>query len=113
MTEAFFMDYRSQGQTIPYVIVNIAKPPTETLTLFNVYVALSRSSRRSTICLLRDFDKEILSKPLDKYLALEDKRLISLDKETQVFWAGISKMHYPDIFLHLHFLEVWMVCRHN
>lgn len=40
-----FMDYRSQGQTLPHVIINIASPPTGTLTLFNLYVALSRSSR--------------------------------------------------------------------
>ena len=38
-----FTDYRSQGQTIPYVIVDIATPPTGGLSLFNVYVALSRS----------------------------------------------------------------------
>ena len=51
-----FMDYRSQGQTLPYVIIDIAKPPTGKLSLFNLYVALSRSSGRHTIHLLRDFD---------------------------------------------------------
>lgn len=35
-----FTDYRSQGQTIPYVLVDIAQPPTGTLSLFNLYVAL-------------------------------------------------------------------------
>ncbi|KAJ7865406.1 hypothetical protein B0H13DRAFT_1637101 [Mycena leptocephala] len=55
MTGAYaFTDYRSQGQTIPYVLVDIAKPPTGTLSFFNLYVALSRSSRRETIRLLRD-----------------------------------------------------------
>ncbi|KAH9913591.1 uncharacterized protein B0H18DRAFT_888000 [Fomitopsis serialis] len=44
-----FTDYRSQGQTIPYVIVDIAKPPAGRLSLFNLYVALSRSSGRQTI----------------------------------------------------------------
>ena len=45
MTAAYaFTDYRSQGQTIPYVIVDIGSPPTGTLSLFNLYVALSRSS---------------------------------------------------------------------
>ncbi len=89
MTEAYaFTDYRSQGQTIPYVIVDIAKPPTGSLTLFNVYVALSRSSGRGTIRLLRDFDEEVLLKPLDEHLALEDDRLRRLDKETEVRWAA-------------------------
>ncbi|KIM52990.1 hypothetical protein SCLCIDRAFT_1223254, partial [Scleroderma citrinum Foug A] len=32
-----FMDYRSQGQTIPHVIVDIASPPTGGLSLFNLY----------------------------------------------------------------------------
>lgn len=44
-----FTDYRSQGQTIPYVIVDIATPPTGGLSLFNLYVALSRSSGKSSI----------------------------------------------------------------
>ncbi|KAI6120914.1 hypothetical protein EDD16DRAFT_1477906, partial [Pisolithus croceorrhizus] len=42
ITSAYaFTDYRSQGQTIPYAIVDIAKPPTGALTLFNLYVALA------------------------------------------------------------------------
>ena len=53
MTPAYtFTDYRSQGQTIPFVMVDIATPPTGGLSLFNLYVALSRSSGRSTIRLL-------------------------------------------------------------
>ena len=53
MTAAYgFTDYRSQGQTIPYVIIDIATPPTGSLSLFNLYVALSRSSGRTTIRLL-------------------------------------------------------------
>ena len=36
-----FTDYRSQGQTLPYVLVDIAAPPHGKLTLFNLYVALS------------------------------------------------------------------------
>ncbi|KIK12189.1 hypothetical protein PISMIDRAFT_121321 [Pisolithus microcarpus 441] len=47
-----FTDYRSQGQTLPYVIVDIATPPSGSLNLFDLYVALSRSSGRSSIHLL-------------------------------------------------------------
>ncbi|KAF8836900.1 hypothetical protein BDN67DRAFT_910225 [Paxillus ammoniavirescens] len=45
MTAAYaFTDYQSQGQTIPYVLVDIATPPSGSLNLFNLYVALSHSS---------------------------------------------------------------------
>ena len=47
-----FTDYRSQGQTIPCVIIDIASPPSSKLSLFNLYVALSRSFGRETIRLL-------------------------------------------------------------
>ncbi|KAJ7915375.1 hypothetical protein B0H13DRAFT_1610630 [Mycena leptocephala] len=75
MTGAYaFTDYRSQGQTTPYVLVDIAKPPTETLRLFNLYVALSRSSGRETIRLLRDFDNTLFMKGHDPVLLAEDER---------------------------------------
>jgi len=46
MTAAYaFTDYWSQGQTIPVVMVDVAKPPTGKLNLFNLYVALSGSGR--------------------------------------------------------------------
>ena len=44
-----FTDYCSQGQTLPYFIVDIAYPPSSTLNLFNLYAALSRSSQRVSI----------------------------------------------------------------
>ncbi|KAG1744829.1 hypothetical protein EDB19DRAFT_1576215, partial [Suillus lakei] len=53
-------------QTIPYVLVDIATPPTGGLNLFNLYVALSRSSGQSTIS--------------------EDDRLKELDEQTKVWW---------------------------
>jgi ATP-dependent exoDNAse (exonuclease V) alpha subunit len=56
LTPAYaFTDYRSQGQTLPYVIVNLAIPPSGGLMPFNTYVALSRSRARGQIRLLRDF----------------------------------------------------------
>lgn len=63
MTLAYaFTDYRAQGQTIVPVMVDVAKPPTGPLTLFNLYVALSRSAGRHTIRLLRDLMKTCSSK---------------------------------------------------
>lgn len=78
-----FTDYRSQGQTIPNVIVDIAKPPGGDLSLFNVYVALSRSSGRDTIRLLRDFDEDLFSQPLNAELTREDERLAYLNECTK------------------------------
>jgi hypothetical protein len=53
-------DYKAQGQNMGHVFVDIARPPGGTISLFNLYVALSRSSGRSTIRLLRDFDADVL-----------------------------------------------------
>ncbi len=44
-----FTDYCLQGQTILSVMVDLAKPSSGRLSLFNMYVALSSSSGRDTI----------------------------------------------------------------
>lgn len=56
-----FTDMRSQGQTIPHVVVDIGTPPNKKMTPFNAYVAFSRSSGRDTIRLLRDFDDALFT----------------------------------------------------
>ena len=56
-----FTDYKAQDQTLKYVVVDIAKPPRGSLTLFSAYVTLSRSRGRNTIRLLRPFDKTFLT----------------------------------------------------
>ena len=84
-----FTDYRSQGQTIPHVIVDIASPPSGKLSLFNLYVALSRSSGRESIRLLREFDDEIFLESHEPELVLEDERLDELDNATKVWWQKI------------------------
>ncbi|KAI6131203.1 hypothetical protein EDD16DRAFT_1468499, partial [Pisolithus croceorrhizus] len=53
-------NYRAQGQTISHVVVDIARPQRGGLTLFNLYVALSRNSGRNAIHLPRDFDGGML-----------------------------------------------------
>jgi hypothetical protein len=87
MTAAYaFTDYRSQGQTIPYVIVDIARPPTGGLNLFNLYVALSCSSGRTSILLLRNFEPEMFQKNHISALMLEDDRLEHLNELTKIWW---------------------------
>lgn len=91
MTLAYaFTDYRSQGQTIRFVIVDIARPPTGSLSLFHMYVALSRSSGRGTIRLLRKPDKEVLRGGHSPELLAEDDRLKEMDETTRQWWQKMS-----------------------
>ncbi|KAI6097430.1 hypothetical protein EDD16DRAFT_1499389 [Pisolithus croceorrhizus] len=60
VTSAYaFTDYCSQGQTISHVIVDIVKPPRGGLNLFNLYIALSRSSGHDDC--LAEFDKQTMT----------------------------------------------------
>jgi hypothetical protein len=87
-----FTDYRSQGQTIEKVIVDIATPPGgRTLQLFNVYVALSRSAGQETIRLLRDFDDKLFQQKLPEDLLREDERMEKMDRETEKWWAAVQR----------------------
>jgi hypothetical protein len=86
-----FTDYRSQGQTIESVIVDISTPPNgQNLSLFNLYVALSRSSGRNTIRILRDFDEKLFAQSLGPDLLTDDERLEGLDAKTKVWWETLK-----------------------
>ncbi|KAF8799801.1 hypothetical protein BYT27DRAFT_7067086, partial [Phlegmacium glaucopus] len=78
-----FTDYKAQGQTLEYVIVDIAKPPSGKLSPFGVYVALSRSRGRQMIQILRDFDAELFMHHPSEDLRQEMARLEQLDGETK------------------------------
>jgi ATP-dependent exoDNAse (exonuclease V) alpha subunit len=92
LTPAYaFTDYRSQGQTISHAIIDIATPPSGSITAFNVYVALSRCRGRDNIRLLRDFDEKLLMSHPSEYLRLEDQRLHKLDRETKKWWDIFQK----------------------
>ncbi|QRV86444.1 ATP-dependent DNA helicase PIF1 [Ceratobasidium sp. AG-Ba] len=78
-----FTDYRSQGQTIESVIFDITNPPTGgSLSLYNIYMALSRSSGTSAVRIMCDFDAALLMKPLNSCLAEEEACLEALDAST-------------------------------
>jgi len=78
-----FTDYKSQGQTMEYVIVDISKPPTGLLSPFSVYVALSRSRGRRTIRILRDFDPALLMHHPSEDLRSDMARMEHLDEQTK------------------------------
>ncbi len=70
-----FTDYKSQGQTIEHVIVDIGRPPSGKLSPFGAYVALSRSRGRDTIRLLREFDEELFQHHPSEHLHKDMLRL--------------------------------------
>ena len=83
LTAAYaFMDFKSQGQTIECVIVDLVKPPLGSLTGFSAYVVLLRSRGRATICLLQDFDEKLFTVHPSEELHKEDVRLAALEKTT-------------------------------
>ncbi|KAI5980499.1 hypothetical protein EDD15DRAFT_2331331 [Pisolithus albus] len=87
-----FTDYRSQGQTLPCVIADIATPPSGAkLNLFNLCVALSRSARRSSIRLLRDVDDKVFLKSHCNDLLAEDDRLEEENNKTRKWWTVIKR----------------------
>lgn len=78
-----FTDFKSQGQTIEKVIIDLAKPPIGAINPFNAYVALSRGRGQNSIRLLRDFDTALFTEHPSEELRVEDKRLHQLDVETK------------------------------
>lgn len=84
--EYTFTDYKSQGQTMEYVIIDIGKPPTGALSPFGVYVALSRSRGRKNIRLLRDFDRQLFQHHPSENLRLDMIRMKDLNEATKKQW---------------------------
>ncbi|KAJ6541219.1 hypothetical protein DFH09DRAFT_851102, partial [Mycena vulgaris] len=65
-------DYRSQGQTLPFVFVDIATPPSGGLSLFNYMSHFRR-------------------KVHDPALPAEDDRLEELNARTKEWWGRMSR----------------------
>lgn len=82
-----FTDYKSQGQTIDYVLVDLAKPPSGKLTPFSAYVSLSRSRGRKTIRILRDFDATLFQNHPSEELRKDMMRLQKLAEDTSKSWS--------------------------
>jgi ATP-dependent exoDNAse (exonuclease V) alpha subunit len=94
MTGAYALtDCRAQGLTLDSVIVDIAKPPDRKgLSMFNIYVALSRSRGRDRIRLLRDFDNDLLLKMADQNLRDDDQSTARADARTErVWWNSLTE----------------------
>jgi ATP-dependent exoDNAse (exonuclease V) alpha subunit len=84
LTPAYaFTDFKSQGQTINHVIVDLGKTVQFALSPFNAYVALSRSKGRDTIRLLRDFEDNLFTRHPSENLREEELRLTQLAENTK------------------------------
>ncbi|KAF8835139.1 hypothetical protein BDN67DRAFT_913561 [Paxillus ammoniavirescens] len=79
-------DYRSQGQTVPAVVINIGSLPTRGLSLLNLYVTLSRSRGSETIRLLQEFDEKYFKVAQVHELTAKEKRLGDLCQQTSTWW---------------------------
>ncbi|KAJ3870704.1 hypothetical protein F5051DRAFT_341722, partial [Lentinula edodes] len=83
-----FTDLKSQGQTIEYVIVDLASPNYGSkLNAFGAYVALSRSRGRDTIRILRGFDEGLFVTHPSSVLEAEDQRLDEYEEATTKAWT--------------------------
>jgi hypothetical protein len=70
------------------MIIDIGRPPTESVSPFSVYVVLSRSRGRDTIRLLRDFDPNLFQNHPSEALRVEMKRLQQLNEVTKEEWLA-------------------------
>jgi hypothetical protein len=84
MASYAFTDYKSQGQTIECVIVNLGKPPWGALTAFNAYVALSQNCSHGTIRLLWDFEDILFTTHPSEELRDKDDQLEELTEGTRI-----------------------------
>jgi len=87
-----FTNYKSQGQTLGNVLVDIRKLSHFPVNPFAAYVALSWSRGRHKIRLLHDFDLKLFTTHPCMDLKDKDRRLQILVEETKEKWqAGFYK----------------------
>ena len=79
------------GRNLACQLHSGAPPPIGGLTLFNLYVALSRSSGHSSNHLLRKFDDELFQKGHRAELLEENDGLEELNTETLAWWKEMGR----------------------
>lgn len=78
-----FTDYCAQGQTISNVLIDFAKLPSGKVSLFNTYVALSRTNDPVNMCLLRGFDVTTLQQGREAALIVEGQHITEAGSRTK------------------------------
>ncbi|KAJ8587746.1 hypothetical protein M405DRAFT_934534 [Rhizopogon salebrosus TDB-379] len=97
-----FTDFKSQGQTIEHVSVDIGKTTFFKLSPFNAYVALSRSRSRKTTRPLRDFDNVLFLQYPSEDLCTEDQQIDAIVEETKKRYddGQYGQLHQPTCLFH-------------
>ena len=76
-------DYKCQGQTFTWVVVDLKKPSGGYSPTSSPYVQLSRAKTRDRLSILRPFDPAELQSPLSKDLLAELEWQAQMAKETE------------------------------
>ena len=79
-------DYKCQGQTFEWLIVDLKKPPVGFSTVCSPYVQLSRAKALNQLSIMRPFDAEELRTPLP--IALQE------ELQWQEEMAATTQNHY-------------------
>jgi hypothetical protein len=79
-------DYKCQGQTFEWVIVDLKKPTRGSSPTSSPYVQLSRVKTRACLSILRPFDPAELQSPLSKHILQELEWQTQKAKETETLY---------------------------
>ena len=79
-------DYKCQGQTFEWVIVDLKKPTRGSSPTSSPYVQLSRAKTRACLSILRPFDPAELRSPLSKHILMELEWQTQKAKETETLY---------------------------
>ncbi len=80
------MDYKCQGQTFEWVIVDLKKPNRGSSPTSSPYVQLSRAKTRACLSILRPFDPAELRSPLSKHILTELEWQERMAEETEILY---------------------------
>jgi hypothetical protein len=75
-------DYKCQGKTFPYVVVDSKKPPQGFAPASSAYVQLSRAIALDRVSVMRPFDITELTSPLPQDLLDELQWKVEMDRKT-------------------------------
>lgn len=81
-----FTDYKSQGQTIKYMLIDLGQPPQGNLLPFSAYVALSKSRGKGMIRVLPGSNETLFQTHLSENLHKDMIRISKLNKDTKLCW---------------------------
>ena len=90
-------DYKCQGQTFTWVIVDLKKPSRALLPSSSPYVQLSRAKTLARLSILRPFDPAELRSDLSKHLLAELEWQTQKAKENRGFIHMILKENFGDV----------------